>query len=103
MTTKERWGLRSTRVGLVGFGVLALAFGLTAFSQSQGVHCLGCDRSHLTAAQYTFWEHYFLVKDGVYLAATVLLTTAIPLSKPRRWPFVFGLGLAFFALTLTPK
>jgi len=96
------WGLRSTQVGLFGFGVLALAFALTAYSLSQGVHCPDCDRNHLTDAQFAFWEHYFLAKDGVYLAATVLLAAAIPLAKPRRWPFVFGLCLALFALALTP-
>lgn len=82
-----------------------LAFGLTAYSLANGVHCPDCDRSHLTDAQFAFWDRYFLAKDGVYLAATLLLGIASPLATPRRWPFVFGLALALFAftLTLTPR
>ena len=97
------WGLRFTRLGFVGFGVLLLAFLLTAVSMGNGVHCPSCDRHHLTDAQFEFWQRYFLMKDGVYLAATVLLAAAIPLAKPRRWPFALGLLIVFFAWSLTPR
>ncbi len=100
---RARHGHHFLRVGLVGFGVLALAFGMTAFALGNGVHCPGCDRHHLSEAQFAFWENYFLAKDGVYLAATVLLGVASPFATPRRWPFVFGLVLALFAVALTPR
>jgi len=49
---RARFGHHFLRVGLLGFGVLALAFGLTA--------------------------------------------------TPRRWPFVFGLVVAFVSFAVTP-
>lgn len=99
---RARFGHHFLRVGLLGFGVLALAFGLTAFSLANGVHCPGCDRMSLSDAQFAFWERYFLAKDGVYLAATLLLGLASPLATPRRWPFVVGLVVAFGSFALTP-
>ena len=99
--TRARLGAWSTRIGLAGFVVLLVAFGLTA-STASGVHCPECDRSHLSAAQFDFWKSYFAAKDGVYLLATLLLAAALPLATPRRWPFAFGFALALFAFGLTP-
>ena len=99
---RERFGPRSTRLGFIGFGVLLLAFVLTAVALSSGVHCPECDRHHLTDAQFEFWKTYFAAKDGVYLMAAAMLAVASPFATPRRWPFVFGLVLAIFAAALTP-
>ena len=99
---RQRWGLLSTRIGLAGMGVLLLAFILTGISGANGVHCPACDRIHLSDAELSFWQSYFFAKDMVYAAATLLLAAAIPLASPRRWPFVFALLLALFALSLTP-
>jgi hypothetical protein len=99
---RSRLGVWSTRVGLAGFAVLLVAFALTAASTASGVHCPQCDRSHLTAPEFEFWQSYFLAKDGVYLLATLLLAAALPLATPRRWPFAFGFALALFAFGLTP-
>lgn len=92
----------STRVGYAGFGVLALAFGLSIVNYANDVHCPGCDRLSLTDAQFAFWEKYFVVKDVTYGVAALLLLVAIPFASPRRWPFVAGLLIAGFAFALTP-
>lgn len=96
------WRRRLTRVGQAGAVVLVLAFVLTGIALANGVHCLGCDRHHLTDAQFAFWERYFMAKEGAYGAATVLLAIASPFAAPRRWPFVVGLVIALFAIMLTP-
>lgn len=100
---RERYGSHFWRVGLLGFAVLALAFVSTGVALANGVHCPKCDRHQLTDLQFDFWKNYFLVKNAIYAAATLLLAIAIPYATPRRWPFVLGLALAFFAVTLTPR
>jgi hypothetical protein len=100
---RSKLGALSFRAGLGGFGVLALAFVLTGVALSLGVHCPECDRHTLTAESYANWKTYFAVKDGVYGVATLLLALAMPLSVPRRWPFVLGFVLALMAFAATPQ
>jgi hypothetical protein len=100
---RERYGRHFRTLGFSGFAVLLLAFTLTGYALANGVPCPECDSHHLTSADFAFWKRYFLAKDGVYLAATLLLAVASPWAAPRRWPFVFGLALALFSLALTPR
>ena len=95
--------MNTTKVGIAGFVVLAIAFGLTAGNYANDVHCVGCDSYKLSAEQIAFWNRYFAVKEATYGLAALLLLVAIPFAKPRRWPFVAGLLLAVFAFMLTPR
>lgn len=97
----SRLRLWSTRLGFVGLVVLALAFASTAVAYASGVHCIGCDRGHLSVAQLAFWEPYFTAKDALYVIATVALLLAIPLAT-RRLPFITGFLFAAAGMAVTP-
>jgi hypothetical protein len=101
-TLREKYGSHFFRVGSAGVAVLVLAFCLTGIALANGVHCPECDQHHLTDAQYTFWQGYFVAKNGVYGGAVILFAIASPLASPRRWPFIFGLAIALFAFAFTP-
>ena len=99
---REKFGQRFFKLGLAGFALLVLAFCLTGIALANGVHCPECDQHHLSDAQYVFWQRYFVAKDGMYGSAAVLFAVASPLASPRRWPFIFGLGIALLAFAFTP-
>jgi hypothetical protein len=99
---RERYGSHFRKLGVAGVGVLLLAFVSTGVAFANGVHCPECARHSLTDPQFAFWQNYFVAKNGVYVAAAVLLAAASPFATPRRWPFVFGFLIALFSFSVTP-